>query len=241
VEAQIAARLVELNRGFYQTLAMPFSATRGRLQPGVQRMLAKIPGEARVLDLGCGNGNLAARLAEGGHKGGYLGLDFSRELLDDAEERVGKLGGQGFAFQVADLTGDWPALIGAGSFESVLAFAVLHHIPSEELRLKLLKQVRGLPAPGGKFIHSNWQFQNSERLRERVQPWSAVGLSEGDVDSGDYLLDWRSGQIGLRYVHQFSEEELAGLAARSGFRLEQTFLSDGESGDLGLYSTWLPA
>jgi hypothetical protein len=32
-----------------------------------------------------------------------------------------------------------------------------------------------------------------------------VGLSANDVDPGDYLLDWRSGGEGLRYIHHFSE------------------------------------
>jgi (p)ppGpp synthase/HD superfamily hydrolase len=109
------------------------------------------------------------------------------------------------------------------------------------LRLGLLKVVRRLLSADGSFIHSNWQFLNSEKLRARVQPWEAASLSESDVDAGDYLLDWRSGGKGLRYVHHFDENELDKLARASGFRVADTFYSDGDLGNLGLYQIWRTA
>ena len=120
----------------------------------------------------------------------------------------------------------------------ITAFSVLHHIPSEETRLNILRTVRDLLAEDGKFILSNWQFLNSQKLRTRIQDWSKVGLSNVDVDAGDYLLDWRSGGEGLRYVHHFSEEELISLAHASDFLVRDTFYSDGENGTLGLYQIW---
>ena len=79
---------------------------------------------------------------------------------------------------------------------------------------------------------------NSEKLKRRIQPWETAGLSDADVDSGDYLLDWRSGGHGLRYAHHFSAEELGQMASETGFRAVESFLSDGESGNLGLYQIW---
>jgi hypothetical protein len=88
------------------------------------------------------------------------------------------------------------------------------------------------------FVHSEWQFLNSERLRSRIQPWQAAGLSEDDVEPGDYLLDWRQGGQGLRYVHHFSLEELAELADATGFQIAESFHSDGDGARLGLYQIW---
>jgi hypothetical protein len=87
-------------------------------------------------------------------------------------------------------------------------------------------------------MHSEWQFLNSPRLRDRLQPWQAIGLDEVDVEPGDYLLDWREGGTGLRYVHHFSLEELALLAEQTGFEIIETFHSDGENERLGLYQIW---
>jgi SAM-dependent methyltransferase len=234
MNAAIAAQLVALNRLFYADFGAPFSATRGRIQPGVYRILSKLQGTERILDLGCGNGQLARALAERGHHGAYLGLDFSLPLLKEAERRP-----EGFTvkFQLADLTApDWDSDL--STFNMIFAFAVLHHIPGMDLRRGILQKARGLLAPGGKFIHSEWQFLNSDKLKARIQPWERIDLSAADVDPGDALLDWRSGGNGLRYVHHFSEQELLGLAAGSGFRAVESFLSDGAGGRLGLYQTW---
>ena len=81
---------------------------------------------------------------------------------------------------------------------------------------------------------------NSEKLKARVQDWSKVNLSTSDVDRNDYLLDWRSGGVGLRYVHHFDENELEDLARASNFRVIDTFYSDGEGDRLGLYQVWKP-
>ncbi len=113
-------------------------------------------------------------------------------------------------------------------------------IIASDLRLQLLRAVRALLAPQGRFILSNWQFLNSDKLRARLQPWTRIGLTEEDVDAGDYLLDWRRGGEGLRYAHQFSEAELAALAAECDFDILETFHSDGEGGRLGLYQVWNP-
>jgi SAM-dependent methyltransferase len=231
-----ARRLVELNRQFYADFGKNFSATRQRIQPGVRKIISGLAGDERILDLGCGNGELARTLAQTGFHGTYLGLDFSLPLLTDAGTQP-----QSFpvAFREADLAAnDWDSTLLPAHYSLITAFAVLHHLPGLDLRRKLLQKVHGLLAPGGKFIHSNWQFLNSEKLKGRIQPWSAANLSAAEVDAGDYLLDWRSGGAGLRYAHHFSVQELESLAGETGYRVEGLFLSDGAGENLGLYQFW---
>jgi hypothetical protein len=122
----------------------------------------------------------------------------------------------------------------------VTAFAVLHHIPGHTLRLSLLQEARGWLQPHGRLILSNWQFSTSPRMQARIVPWSALGMAADDVDTGDYLIDWRRGAPGVRYVHEFHHEELTALAAQSGFEVTASFLADGADGRSGLYQTWQP-
>jgi len=205
------------------------------LQPGVLRVLKQINLHTSLLDLGCGNGELARELAHRRHDGLYTGLDFSSSLLEQAA--AGQL--PNFSFLQADLASpDWEVSLTRAPYDAILAFAVLHHLPGVELRLQVLRKVRLLLSPGGRFIHSEWQFLNSPRLTARVQPWELIGLSPQEVDRGDYLLDWRQGGQGLRYVHHFSEPELEELAAEAGFGIVETFLSDGKNHRLGLYQVW---
>jgi SAM-dependent methyltransferase len=234
----IAARLIELNRDFYTRFGDSFSATRHRIQPGVRRILDMLKGDETILDLGCGNGWFARELAERGHRGSYLGLDFSLPLLRDAESHDRGLSATFKEVDLTKLSVISEQLLITDNWSLVTSFATLHHIPSRELRLNILHTVHRLLKPKGLFIHSNWQFLNSEKLRSRIQDWSKAGLSPDDVDPNDYLLDWRSGGEGLRYVHHFDEAELSELAQATGFQIKDVFYSDGETENLGLYEVW---
>src|SRR5215467_7251455 len=101
MDSGTAARLLEVNREFYTRCCDSFSATRHRIQPGVRRMLGMLQGDENILDVGCGNGELARELAKRGHRGAYLGVDFSLPLLQEAESQR-----EGFSakFMEADLT-----------------------------------------------------------------------------------------------------------------------------------------
>jgi tRNA (uracil-5-)-methyltransferase TRM9 len=249
MKSHVAAHLLQLNHQFYESFAGPFSATRQRLQPGVRGVISahlKPARGAKILDLGCGNGELLAELDRGGFEGTYIGLDFSAGLLQEARSiRPAKIVTHFIQADLADMSWQTPSerkmLEQQGPFDFILAFAVLHHLPGAEIRLRLLETISRLLAPQGRFIHSHWQFLNSPRLRARIQPWEAAGLSPAEVDPGDYLLDWRSGGSGLRYVHHYSEEELERLAEQAGYVPLESFYSDGEGGRLGLYQVWKKA
>ena len=241
MDSATAARLIEINREFYTRFGESFSATRQRIQPGVRRVLAKLRGDESILDLGCGNGELARELTRRDHRGSYLGVDSSLPLLQKADSQPQSFSTKFKQVDLTQLSAVSDQLSLEGGWSVITAFAVLHHIPSVELRLDILRVIRELLKPNGAFIHSNWQFLHSERLRARIQPWEAAAVSPSEVDAGDYLLDWRSGGNGLRYVHHFDGSELNELAQESGFRVTETFTSDGASGDLSLYQIWTPA
>jgi len=240
--------LRDLNLRFYSDFAGSFASTRRRIQPGVERLLARLPDEGRWLDIGCGSGWLAVEWLRRGRRSAYLGLDFSQALLDEARRQLDAQGGapqEQFDFQAADLTrAGWAGGLAGEGFAGGLCFAVLHHIPGAEQRLALLRAARELIAPGGMLALSIWQFQHSPKLAGRAASWENAGLDPHEVEEGDTLLDWRhalpeqQGRVGWRYVHRFAPGELEGLAVASGFAVEQAFESDGEGGRLGLYQVW---
>lgn len=240
--------ILDINRQFYQIFGDAFAATRRRIQPGVRKVLTELPREGNWLDLGCGSGALALEWIRQGRCGSYCGIDFSEVLLAEAQRSISQIkipNDLSIQFQQADLLGeDWSHQCSQKTFDGILCFAAMHHLPGRVNRLRFLQQVRCLLQPGSLFFHSNWQFQHSPKLVARIQPWRTVGVDEMDVETGDTLLDWRyslPGQAeksGLRYVHIFSLEELANLAAETGFAVAETFESDGEGGRLGLYQRW---
>jgi len=238
MNSTIAERLIELNRDFYTRFGASFSATRHRIQPGVRRILETLNGDENILDLGCGNGWFARELADRQHHGSYLGVDFSLPLLRDADSIQKTFPATFQEVDLAHLSVHDIQPSGINNWSLMTSFATLHHIPSREIRLNILNVVHQLLQPGGLFSHSNWQFLNSEKLKSRIQDWSKANLSAEDVDANDYLLDWRSGGVGLRYVHHYTEGELKELAEATGFQIKDIFYSDGETGNLGLYQIW---
>jgi SAM-dependent methyltransferase len=245
MDEKTAGKLLALNREFYQTFASYFSATRKRLQPGVKKILDNTPLDANILELGCGNGELASSLAKRGHRGWYFGLDFSPALLEIAHDGLTDF--QNFLFVQGDLASpDWDSRVKqfAGEhipnaqFDLVFAFAAFHHLPGSHIQIQSFRKTHNLLKTSGHLIHSNWQFLKSNRLKKRIQPWSAINLTPEDIDPGDYLLDWRQGGYGIRYVHHFNQDELISLAQKSGYKVVESFYSDGEGGNLGLYQIW---
>ncbi len=239
MKAETARKIVTLNHQFYQSFADDFSETRGRLQSGVLKVLERIPKENSVLDLGCGNGKVLLHLADNDFTGTYLGADFSLGLLDWATRDIP----DGFQaeFLELDLTAaSWENILPSKKYESILCFATLHHIPGQQLRELICKNIRHYLDDQGKLYISVWQFLRSERLVAKILPWDSVDLRDADVDNGDYLLDWRRGGVGIRYAHFYTPGELSQLAESAGFKIVESFDSDGEGGKLALYQIWEP-
>lgn len=241
-----AAMLVEINHQFYQSCARSFSKTRRRVQPGVKRSIAgylqhTIP--SQILDVGCGNGELAKVISEKGTSGTYIGIDFSDALIREFTPA-----NTGADFQIRWLVRDlmrpdWYEGLGQGSFDRILCFAVLHHIPGLNNQLRILKDIRQLLKSDGILIFSVWQFLSSQKLVHRIQSWDTVGMHDSDVDEGDYLLDWRAdGNLDcLRYVHHFTSNNLEEMRRECKYKQIEQFLSDGVNDQLGLYNVWQPA
>jgi len=234
---EIINRLLALNKEFYQSFAKPFSESRGRLQPGVLKALNSFPQNASILDMGCGNGGLACKLHELGHNGTYTGLDSSVELLAYAQENNTHPKARFIQrdISIPDWCSDLP-----GPFDRVFSFATLHHIPGHELREMIFKAFSTLLKHDGLLIFSVWNFLASSRLRARIVPWESVKIDPDELDPEDYLLDWRRGGYGVRYVHAFIPNELERIATESSFRLIESYYSDGEGGKLGCYHVWQP-
>jgi len=81
------------------------------------------PGE-RVIDLGCGTGRLAARIAAAGAR--VMGVDFSLESLREAKRLA-----PGALFVQADLT---RLPFAEGAFDRAVSSQVFHHLPDGDLR-----------------------------------------------------------------------------------------------------------
>ena len=190
-----------------------------------------------MLDVGCGNGRLLTFLNERGWHGRYLGVDSSAGLLDAAEKHLElSLGGQLSPPICSVRTGPRRPLGLRPTPSPAWLCCITFQAP--RTACGWWPNAPHLLKPGGTLIVSVWQFLEYAALRARILPWSAAGLSDEEVDPGDYVLSWGEGAIGHRYCAAIDEEMLCALAQQAGLATVETFYADGHEGNLGLYGVF---
>jgi ubiquinone/menaquinone biosynthesis C-methylase UbiE len=105
-------------------------------------LLRQLPSNCHdVLEIGCGRGAFARRLAERSEH--VLALDLSPEMIRLAREHSAQF--PNIDFQLADV-GDVPFPI--ASFDCIATIATLHHLPFPEMLLKMKTALK----PGGVLL-----------------------------------------------------------------------------------------
>jgi SAM-dependent methyltransferase len=130
----------------YDAMADTWEDWSGRIaddprQEWLDELLAVLPQEATVVELGCGNGTRETR--ELAQRTRLTGVDLSEEQLRRARERV-----PAATFIHGDLT---TIEFAAGSFDALAAFYVLNHVP-RELLPRLFERIHRWLRPGGHLL-----------------------------------------------------------------------------------------
>ncbi|WP_349369980.1 class I SAM-dependent methyltransferase [Salinarimonas sp.] len=110
----------------------------------LERTRAVLPTDAAVLELGCGTGTTALRLAP--HVGRILATDVSPEMIAIARERAAYAGPANVSFAVAAADDADP---GEERFDAVLAFNLVHLLAD---RRAALRAIHARLKPGGLFV-----------------------------------------------------------------------------------------
>lgn len=118
------------------------------------------PGDAPVLDAGCGSAVKTIQLARRGFR--VLGLDFSAAILPHARTAAEAAGVAGLTeFRQGDLTRlEFPD----GAFRRIVCWGVLMHVPALDQAVKELARVL---APGGTLVISEGNFRSLQAVKLR--------------------------------------------------------------------------
>lgn len=210
MDLEYAKYLLKKTRQGYDLIADEFSVTRQEIWPELNFLFEDYLTEGeKILDLGCGNGRWFKLFQK--KKIDYVGVDFSEELIKIAQRNYPQA-----KFQTADvLKLPFPDKY----FNKIYSIAVLHHIPSEELRLKSLKEVKRVLNPGGILILTTWKFHDKKEYFLLFKYTILKLIGKSNLDFKDVFESW--GKKIKRYYHFFSERELVGLAKKTGFEIKK--------------------
>ncbi|MCM2391376.1 class I SAM-dependent methyltransferase [Streptomyces albipurpureus] len=183
---------------------------RGRLPyaPGLVDVLTGalgLDGRGRLLDVGCGPGTLALRLAEVFSE--IVGVDPDSGMIAEAERGASEAGVAGKARWVRARAEELPA--GLGTF-TVATFAQSFHWMDREL---VAMTVRGMLRPGGALVHIS--DVKTEVRSVAGLPYPAVPYAEIDELVRQYLGPVRRAGQGVLLAGTPGGE--AAVLARAGF------------------------
>ena len=207
-------------RATYERIAEPFAASRAEPWPEVLTFATSLPGAARIVDVGCGNGRHARTLAAEGHP--VVAVDFARNLL-----LIGRRGSRGriWGRHIEWVQGEATTLpLRSACMDAALCVAVLNHLPSRDERVRALREIRRVLVAGGRAFISVWAM-DQPRFRKAVEARQGLPAEvRGDVEVPWTMPD---GVVIPRYYHLFQEGELEQLIIESGLHGERFFRGPG--------------
>ena len=175
--------------------------------------LIEVDAKAKIIDLGCADGEFALKIAEKAGTEEIYGAEFLEEACLRAKAR-------GIKVYFADLNENLP--FENESFDVVHANQVLEHLPETD---RFVKEVHRILKPGGYAVISTpnlASFHNIFSLFLGKQPFSAHVSNEvilgNSLDPKHGMLHENKGEVHLRI---FTMESLSELFEYYGFKVEQ--------------------
>jgi ubiquinone/menaquinone biosynthesis C-methylase UbiE len=209
MDKKYAKYLLDKTKNDYNLIAEDFSRTRENIWEEIRFLFDDyLTAGEKVLDLGCGNGRFYELFKNKDVQ--YFGIDNSEKLIEIAKKKYPK----------ADFrTGEALKLPFPNNyFNKVYSIAVLHHVPSTELRVQFLKETKRILRPGGKLILTAWNFHDKKERFLLLKYTILKIIGKNKMDFRDILEPWADKT--KRYYHWFSKRELAKIVKKAGFKIE---------------------
>ena len=218
MDSVYAKYLLEKTKKDYNLIAEDFSKTRWNIWSEFNIFRDYVKQEDKVLDAGCGNGRLLELFKD--KIIDYTGIDISEKLIELAKKKYPQN-----AFLIADnLNLPFPN----DNFDKVFSVAVLHTIPSRELREKALSELKRVLKPKGLLILTVWDSWRKDTFPLLLKSCFTKLIGKSKLDFGDAFVPWANKTE--RYYHFFTKKELQSLIQKSGFKIIKKGVARNETG-----------
>lgn len=169
--------------GWYDLLLqVKFLGQLGKLRALPLDLAAIRPGE-RVLDVGCGPGDLVLAAARRvGPSGSVVGIDAASEMIDVARRKAARHKDRPVQFRVEPVEAmSFPD----GSFDVVLSSLMMHHLPGD-LKQRALAEIRRVLRPGGRIVVIDIQL-SARPIRPWEPGWMVLRLHRHQPQPGTVI------------------------------------------------------
>ena len=208
-------KLLKIVKSNYEEIASSFDQTRKKgIWPELEKLAKEVENGDKILDVGCGNGRLGEELKRDVD---YLGVDSSSNLIDIAKKKYKY--NKNYKFHVLDIF-ELDKL--KEKYDYIFLVAVIQHIPSKELRVKVLNKIKSTLKENGEIIISVWNLVDNKKYKKQLKKSKYLNFLKG-LDQRDLLFYWKNSQgekLSLRYYHAFTAKELKKLFAKCDLKLK---------------------
>jgi len=218
MEKEYAEYLLKKTKEDYNLIAEDFSRTRWNIWSEFSIFRNFVREGDKILDVGCGNGRLLELLKD--EKINYTGVDLSEKLIEIAQKRYPQNN-----FLVAD---NLNLPFSDNNFDKVFSIAVLHTIPSQNLRKKAIFEIKRVLKEGGLLITTVWDIWRKDSLPLLLRYSFLKLIGKSKLDFGDAFVPW-SGKT-ERFYHFFTKKELQSLVEIAGFNIIKKGVVKNETG-----------
>ena len=185
----------------YEKIANHFSHTRVYSWSWITEFLENIHSKnenSLIYDLGCGNGrNMNFKNLK------FIGIDNCQNFIKICKSK-------NLNVIKSEITN---TQLPSNSADAIICIAVIHHLVSEENRLRALLEIKRLIKPGGKILLSVWSINQPKKTRRNFKSY------------GNNIVLWNNyGETYERYYYIFKIDELKSLIQKAGlFILNHTY------------------
>lgn len=218
MKKEYAEYLLKKTRADYNLIAEDFSKTRWNIWDEFNVFKKYIKEGDRIIDVGCGNGRLLELFK--GENINYTGVDISDRLINLARKKHPDNN-----FVVAD---NLNLPFSDNNFDKVFSIAVLHTIPSNQLREKAIIELKRILKPGGFLFITVWDVWRKDTLPEFLKYSFLKLIGKSKLDFKDAFIPWADKT--KRYYHFFTKKELINLTGKAGFGIMEKGVAHNKRG-----------
>ncbi|KYM95618.1 PREDICTED: alkylated DNA repair protein alkB homolog 8 [Cyphomyrmex costatus] len=227
----------------YEEISNHFSETRCKRWPCVTKFLKSLEKGTLLLDVGCGNG----KYLNGNQNVFKMGCDYNSGLIDICRKRN---------FEVIQCNCLYLPYKD-DSVDAAISIAVIHHLSSDERRLRAISEIVRVLRPKGRCLIYVWAMEQHRNSKDSLYVKSgkkskeSENINESEINyekisecnitlpihknrtvfpRSDMLVPWtkKSGERFLRYYHVFRDGELVKLCTKiPSVSIKQVYYDEG--------------
>jgi ubiquinone/menaquinone biosynthesis C-methylase UbiE len=178
-----------------------------------------------ILDLGTGNGEIAIRAASKFPRSSVIGIDVSSGMINEAEEKVRKMGLKNVKFVVSPMeslnsTGAHAARIERVDF--VVSHLAFHHVKD---KLLVMRKIYGILPRKGRLIIGDWfkPTRAYEKEIEKLRAKNPALSKKFDESWQDFISEPSAREYSEEHPKEYpvSQVKLKNMMKKAGFRKQK--------------------